>query len=49
MEITTFKKPIIPIPRLKESEIMALVDLGILEITEEGITTKKEAAPTDQG
>nr|DAW60728.1 MAG TPA: hypothetical protein [Caudoviricetes sp.] len=38
----TAKQPIVPIKRASESTILALVKMGILEITESGIRVKEK-------
>lgn len=42
----TMQKPIIPIPRCSEMWIAGLIDMGILEITEDGLRCKE---PSDGG
>ena len=41
-EVSMLKQPIIPIKRASESTIMALIKMGILEITDSGIRVKEK-------
>lgn len=40
-----WKPSIIPIKRASESLIKALIDMGVLEVTDDGIRVKEEQAP----
>lgn len=41
------KQPMIPIPRARESLIEELINMGILELTEDGIKCKEKTPTTD--
>lgn len=42
------KTPIIPIERASEETIKALIEIGVLEVTENGLKCKENTPATDQ-